>query len=134
MYDRWMDVLVRFCWNFLYPRPNLGLLPFRIRRRCAPAPDARKELGPGDPLQAAAFVSFLRCRQLEQMPVIRRGVPLIARPLVARPLASFSGTSRSAAGRSRYRRPAWYRTLEPAIQRARPPSPTPTACAAPPPS
>src|SRR5215472_19280102 len=36
-YDRWTNVLVRSCWSFPYRWPNLGLLPFRIRRRVSTA-------------------------------------------------------------------------------------------------
>src|SRR6516162_11426851 len=40
-YDRWMKGLVRSCWNFPYPWPNLGLLPFRIFRLVPVAGTAR---------------------------------------------------------------------------------------------
>src|SRR6516162_4826832 len=40
-YDRWTNRLVRSCWNFPYPWPDLGLLPFRICRRVSVAGTAR---------------------------------------------------------------------------------------------
>src|SRR6516165_11161914 len=34
-YDRWANLLVRSCWEFLFRWRNLGLLPFRICRRAS---------------------------------------------------------------------------------------------------
>ena len=36
-YDRWTNLLVRSCWEFLFRWRNLGLLPFRICRRVSVA-------------------------------------------------------------------------------------------------
>ena len=36
-YDRWANLLVRSCWEFLFRWRNLGLLPFRICRRVSVA-------------------------------------------------------------------------------------------------
>src|SRR5262249_59345325 len=34
-YDRWTNLLVRSCWEFLFRWRNLGSLPFRICRRAS---------------------------------------------------------------------------------------------------